>query len=870
MNIEKQQNDFKENFLVFLKENSTVFENYSDSEKTELSDLSLALYESICQMEEIQDFPLKAFEDKYTGYNAYKLPAVFFKTVFIRHYFESDQVCDWSFESLTTFIQNFTEEFSSWKETACSNHKNCQDFILNLNTVAIAKDELLCSCFKCLADYRTKVRDILFNNCLEDIANLKTWIAEDFENKDLESITSEFSFCQKAIEKKIEACRYKLKRASINKIQKQFKGLISKDFDINSETGKLYLIKVRAFCEDLLKEEAINSDLIGDHEYSRFFSQMNLDLWKNKKNIRREFFKVVRSIFLLKRKDISSTIIQDHLGQFWEHSKARSFERHITYHLGPTNSGKTYYAIKALKEVEKGCYLAPLRLLASEQYDNLNSDGHATTLLTGEEVIETEGASHIASTIEMARINDTFDCCVIDEIQMIHDSQRGWAWTRALVNMCSHDIHLCGDASALELVKEITELTKDRLEVKEYTRLTKLNVEETPITLGELEKGDALIVFSRKNALKYKADLEKLGFKVSIVYGRLSPEVRREQARKFDQEETDIIVSTDAISMGMNLPIRRIVFSTLSKFINSQERIITDSEIKQIAGRAGRYKRYPTGFVTCLTRVDGGISKIRKAINSDIIQSLKAMVGPDLDIFSQVNDALMSHQLQALDLSEFLRLYNTMEFKYPFYCVDLAEMIQVAEMVEEVNKDHKSLSSAEIFGFSCAPVNLGLVDHVLYFQQMVEQYVKSEKIRNEMIDYKSDNIDYLETSIKCMELYQWLSRHFDGKNFEFDENLLGDNKSSAVEKLNHLLSEKIVRSCSSCGSKLEDSFQFNICETCFKKRRFTSSRYPSKKSDPSKKRSKKTSGRSQGRRSPAEKDGDNKSGNRRKRWKKKK
>ena len=107
--------------------------------------------------------------------------------------------------------------------------------------------------------------------------------------------------------------------------------------------------------------------------------------------------------------------------------------------------------------------------------------------------------------------------------------------------------------------------------------------------------------------MKYKHELEKCGFKVSIVYGRLSPEVRREQARKFDSGETDIIVSTDAIAMGMNLPIKRIVFSTLTKYINAKEFPISKSEIKQISGRAGRFNRYPTGYVNCLSRVDNGL-----------------------------------------------------------------------------------------------------------------------------------------------------------------------------------------------------------------------------------------------------------------------
>ena len=114
---------------------------------------------------------------------------------------------------------------------------------------------------------------------------------------------------------------------------------------------------------------------------------------------------------------------------------------------------KTYHAIQRLCEVQTGCYLAPLRLLAAELYDTMNQKGAVTTLLTGEEVIEVEGATHFSSTIEMARLQEPFDCCVIDEIQMITDPQRGWAWTRALVNIMAEEIHICGDPSVLDLVK---------------------------------------------------------------------------------------------------------------------------------------------------------------------------------------------------------------------------------------------------------------------------------------------------------------------------------------------------------------------------------------------------------------------------------
>ncbi len=675
-------------------------------------------------------------------------------------------------------------------------------------------EKYLCNCNLCLGEYRSKIRDITFNEQKKII----TAGAERLQNLILtvkiSQIAEEVFLIRKKVDKNVHNVRYKLKRASLNKLEVQTKDVFKEYFSVRSELGTVYIEKLKAYLNSYLVEHDLSPNLITDKEYDRFFSQLDVKIWKPEKFILREFKKLVSSLVVLKTKDISSTILQDYLGQFWIHSRARRLKRKFIYHMGPTNSGKTYHAVEALSQAKSGCYLAPLRLLATELFDTLNDKGTKTSLLTGEEVIEMSGATHFSSTIEMAKLDQEFDCCVIDEIQMITDSQRGWAWTRALVNLISPEIHLCGDPSVLELVKEILKLTEDELEIKEYQRMTELKVMPNALKLTELEKNDALIVFSRRNALKYKGDLEKLGFKVSIVYGRLSPEVRREQARKFDEGETDIMVSTDAIAMGMNLPVKRIVFSTLTKFIDGKEIIISDSEIKQIAGRAGRFKRFPTGFATCLTKVEEGLDLIKNALNMKLKQEMQGMVGPDLDIYTRVNDALDAHGLSALAFSDFLRLFNTMTFQDPFYCVDLKEMIEVAESVEEADTENV-LSPAEIFGFACAPVNLGLTEHVQYFMWILNHYVKSKPIYSEDIDVDSDNIDYLETAIKCVELYQWLSRHFHNKNFDFDADILLANKSVAVEQLNKLLSDRITRTCSSCNVKLDDKFRFNICEKCF-------------------------------------------------------
>lgn len=733
------------------------------------------------------------FESEFTSINEFFSRQFILDTCFLEDclFPEKESFIFGQDGGLSDDILNIHENhFDKWMNEKLTLHNDTLNLVKNNFHEEIKQDHLGCKCRICIADFRSSLRDFIFKESKKNIDECVLNISENMNNGVAE-ISETYKSMKKRVDKLLYRVRHQLKRSTINRLESQLKGIYKDNFSFPSELAVRYVGIIRPSLLYFLEEEGLNESLVNTEELEKFYRQLHNNLWKNEKFIIAEFKKYVRSIMFLKRKDISSKILNEYLGEFWVYAKAREIKRKIVYHMGPTNSGKTYHAVQALSEAGTGCYLAPLRLLAGELYDTLKQKGVKTTLLTGEEVIESEDATHISSTIEMARFQQIFDCVVIDEIQMITDSQRGWAWTRALVNIYSPVVHVCGDRSAFELVKEVTRLCGDELEVKNYERMTKLEVMNRTIDLRQLEPSDALIVFSRRNALKFKSELEKEGHRVSIIYGRLSPEVRREQARKFDEKETDIIVSTDAISMGMNLPIKRIVFSTLSKFINSKEHVITESEIKQIAGRAGRYQKFPTGYVTCLPKVDGGIEKIKDAMGHELSQSTKCMVGPDLDIFSQINNALEGNSLQTLKLSEFLRLFYTMNFKEPFFCVEFTEMIELSELVEEADKNGL-LTSAEIFGFACAPVNFGLMEHMQFFVSILNNYVLEKPIKNEPIDYHSTDIDYLETSIKCVELYQWLARHFDNKNFEFLESELLHNKSLAIEKLNELLSEKMI------------------------------------------------------------------------------
>jgi ATP-dependent RNA helicase SUPV3L1/SUV3 len=238
----------------------------------------------------------------------------------------------------------------------------------------------------------------------------------------------------------------------------------------------------------------------------------------------------------------------------------REIPRTIHMHVGPTNSGKTYHALKRLEEVDSGIYLGPLRLLAHEVYTRLNAKGKACALITGEEQRMPEGnrADMFSCTVEMAPLNTKFDVAVIDEIQMINHRDRGWAWTQAFLGLQAKEIHLCGEARTVPLMRELCALVGDKVHVHEYERLTPLKVQPRSLQgrLRGLEKGDCIVAFTVLGIHALRREVEKkTGKKCAIVYGSLPPETRAQQARLFNDPDNDydFLVASDAIGMGLNL-----------------------------------------------------------------------------------------------------------------------------------------------------------------------------------------------------------------------------------------------------------------------------------------------------------------------------
>jgi ATP-dependent RNA helicase SUPV3L1/SUV3 len=306
---------------------------------------------------------------------------------------------------------------------------------------------------------------------------------------------------------------------------------------------------------------------------------------------------------------------------YW-YMEAREIKRKIIYHCGPTNSGKTYSALLKFQSSKSGIYCGPLKLLANEVFSKTNNANTPCDLITGEErkfsISELEIANHVACTVEMTNLEKDYEVAVIDEIQMIKDPQRGWAWTRALLGLKAKEIHVCGDSSAIDLISDLSFLTNDELKIENYERLTTLKIEEKALeSLKNVQPGDCFVCFNKKELFNIAKNLESLGHEVALIYGSMPPTVKLLQQKKFNDPShpCKILVATDAIGMGLNLNISRIIFTSLVKqqqrskgdeqpHINNSDEIST-SQALQIAGRAGRYNtQFSRGLVTTLNSQD--------------------------------------------------------------------------------------------------------------------------------------------------------------------------------------------------------------------------------------------------------------------------
>lgn len=432
---------------------------------------------------------------------------------------------------------------------------------------------------------------------------------------------------------------------------------------------------------------------------------------------------------------------------------ARSLNRKLEFYVGPTNSGKTYNAMEQLKKANSGLYLAPLRLLALEGYEDLKASNIDASLITGEEQILNEDAAHVCSTIEMIDFNLDVDIVVIDEIQMLDDIDRGWAWVNAIIGCPAKKVIMTGSVNALEAIKKIAAYLGEELEIVRHKRKNKLEVLEKHISLDNLKPATALIAFSRADVLKLKHKLQKK-YSVSVIYGNLSPEVRRDEARRFREKKTEILIATDAIAMGLNLPIQTILFTTDTKFDGISKRKINVNEIVQIAGRAGRYGHFESGHLGA-TRRD-----VLKHIQEEYQKPVKTIKPPfRVKINNSQLEGLASH-IKTNSLTKILKFFaDNMSFSGPFVAANISSMIQSSKIVDT----RHNLKLEDKYLLAQAPITtkspIILQAYQAYIASIIKKkvchYKPSITLPKKAITQR--DLLLVEDEVKKISLYLWLS-----------------------------------------------------------------------------------------------------------------
>ncbi|MCW2636023.1 MAG: putative helicase [Blastococcus sp.] len=276
----------------------------------------------------------------------------------------------------------------------------------------------------------------------------------------------------------------------------------------------------------------------------------------------------------------------------------------VVFHLGPTNSGKTHDSLVALAKNGSGVYAAPLRQLAHEAYARLSAQLPAGSvgLSTGEEEIDPD-AKIVCCTVEKAPMRG--DLLVLDESHWVADPDRGHHWARLVLTGDYREMHLISAAEAYLLLKPLVADAK-KLTVVNHKRLSRLDVLRTPVRPDAVRPQTLVVAFSRKAVYAVAAALDPARpGKVGVLYGALPPATRRDVIERFTSGETEVLVTTDVIGHGINVPATTVLFAETTKFDGVERRPLRTWETAQIAGRAGRYGLTGHGSVGVLAGVTG-------------------------------------------------------------------------------------------------------------------------------------------------------------------------------------------------------------------------------------------------------------------------
>ena len=533
-------------------------------------------------------------------------------------------------------------------------------------------------------------------------------------------------------------------------------------------------------------------------KYSRLWRKSDVEAVVLKPEVRA----VIREVGESRRRNIALARCADLLSSFTPDSlieKARQLRRVFVLHVGPTNSGKTHDALEALKSSGDGTYLGPLRLLALEMFDRLNAAGIPCSLLTGEESITTDGAAVVASTVELCNYRRHFRVAVIDEAQLIADDERGASWLKAICCVDADEVHICLAPEALSYVESLVKQFGDPYTIVKHERLVPLIYSGRCRGLEDVKPNDAVICFSRKNVLSTAAHLERLGVKASVIYGALPPVARRNEVERYLKGETTVIVATDAIGMGISLPIRRVIFAETQKFDGRQQRALNSGEVRQIAGRAGRYGMFELGEVLTMDATD----IVKEGLENQTVRVRKPCVAFPREVLDT------DYPLEIL-----LKAWQGLPVNKSFKREDMSTALSLLGMLRDVPQENRR---DLIFDLITCPLDADDRELTGYWLQCARRILRGKDILDPQ--FETETLLGCELQYRAWDVNHQLKMRLGIQDDSFEQR---EAICRRIKELMEADKNEYIRRCTQCGTELPAGWRFNLCESCFAMKKYYS------------------------------------------------
>ena len=448
--------------------------------------------------------------------------------------------------------------------------------------------------------------------------------------------------------------------------------------------------------------------------------------------------------------------------------------------LGPTNTGKTFFAVEKMLTYQTGIIGFPLRLLARENYELIGKKigKSQVALITGEEKIIPDSARYFFCTVE-SMPNKKFDFLAIDEVQLASNTERGYLFTEKILNARGTiETLFLGSLSIENLLKKIFKnikiIKKPRLSALKYYGYKNLT---------RLPPRSAIIAFSQIDVYEIAEKIKKFQGGVSIVTGALSPEVRNAQVDLFERGEVNFIVATDAIGLGLNLDIKYLFFTSLVKFDGIKRRYLTYDEVAQIAGRAGRYSN--DGFF--------GVTQNLKNLDSDLIKFVEDYEFNVIEKiywrnfflnFSSIKNLIKSLNLKP-DKSFFIQKKDSSDINY------LNLILQQKKIVENIKSEKDIRTLWEICGIpdytkTFDDFHVRLLSKIINFLLSSDRLIPESWINTQVKQIKKvpDKISVINMKISQIRTWSYIV---------FKKNWLRDPKEyqRKIKRIEDFLSDKL-------------------------------------------------------------------------------